>query len=107
MKKNKGKSSPDFKAIATDEMLRDFESTHKSFEVSRKAALITLARSRTQLVDGFQDEPDLLLDLIEDVGTYIDRTKDMLKFLECAQARLLSVGMVITGHDFKDKGARA
>lgn len=88
-------SELDFEAAMTKEDLHEGELNNEGVEQYRRITLALLTRSRIELVEGFKNNPDLLIDTIDIVSSYIDYTKTLLSLAESAHARLCSVGMAI------------
>ena len=84
----------DFDALLTMAQIEEFEANYdETWRPLRRIALIVLARSKTQLVEGFGDGEglDVLLDMMEHIGDYQDHLKSSLEVTEMAFDRLLSV----------------
>ncbi len=106
-KKSTRKDKLDFKAALTMEVVNEFESNRTNVNIRRRATMLILTKSRSELVDGFKDRPDTLVNLIEDfINPYIEHLEGALELARSAQARLFNVGMVLTKSDFNE-GATA
>lgn len=85
----------DFDAMITDEQMQKMEENAVSWGNDRRASLAVLARSKQQLVDGFKDNPDLIMELTEGIIKYRDFTKSVLEAAESAIARLIIVSSAL------------
>lgn len=97
MARSKKKDNLDFEAI-TEDNFQKIESAIKSYDITRRVAITILMRSRAELVEVFKDNPDIFFELWEDIKGYLEKLKDMKEMAETAQARLLSVGLALSGH---------
>lgn len=82
-----------FDRIFTDEQVNEFEAAQTEWGPKRRCALIALARTRQQLVDGFGsgDGPDVLLEMIDHVSDYEKHCKVLAELAAIAVARLMAV----------------
>lgn len=82
-----------FDSVFTDEQVEAFEKAQAEWGPKRRCALITLARTRQQLVDGFGsgEEPDALLEMIGHVSDYEKHCKALAEMAATAVARLMAV----------------
>lgn len=93
-----------FDSVLTDEQVEEFEKAQTEWGPKRRCALITLARTRQQLVDGFGsgDGPDVLLEMIGHVSDYEKHCKALAELAATAVARLMAVAAATI-----EKGATA
>ncbi len=93
-----------FDSVLTDEQVEEFEKAQQEWGPKRRCALITLARTRQQLVDGFGsgDGPDVLLEMIGHVSDYEKHCKALAELAATAVARLMAVAAATI-----EKGATA
>ena len=82
-----------FDSLITDQQVDEFESAQTQWVASRRLMLVTLARTRQQLVDGFGsgDGPDVLLEMIGNVSDYEKHCKALAGMAASAVARLMAV----------------
>ncbi len=82
-----------FDSVLTDEDVEKFEAQQPEWGPKRRVALITLARTRQQLVDGFGsgEGPDVLLEMIGHVSDYEKHCKALAEMAATAVARLMAV----------------
>jgi hypothetical protein len=88
----------DFDAVLTNEEFQEYEATqNETWGVNRRIAMITLARSKAQLVGGFgkAGNTDALLEMIERVQDWSDHLKASIEMAEMASARLMAVASAI------------
>ena len=81
------------------DQISEFEHNIGNVNVRRRATMLTLTKSKDELVKGLMDNPECFVALFEEVSTYVEHMKGGLALAECAQARLISVGMVLTGEE--------
>lgn len=93
-----------FDSVLTDEQVEEFEKAQTEWGPKRRCALITLARTRQQLVDGFGsgEGPDVLLEMIGHVSDYEKHCKALAEMAATAVARLMAVAAATI-----EKGATA
>lgn len=93
-----------FDSVLTDQQVEEFESAQTEWGPKRRCALITLARTRQQLVDGFGsgEGPDVLLEMIGHVSDYEKHCKALAEMAATAVARLMAVAAATI-----EKGATA
>lgn len=93
-----------FDSVLTDQQVEAFDAAQTEWVQSRRCALITLARTRQQLVDGFGsgDGPDVLLEMIGHVSDYEKHCKALAELAATAVARLMAVAAATI-----EKGATA
>ena len=93
-----------FDSVLTDQQVEEFEAAQTEWGPKRRCALITLARTRQQLVDGFGsgDGPDVLLEMIGHVSDYEKHCKALAELAATAVARLMAVAAATI-----EKGATA
>ena len=82
-----------FDSLLTNEQVEKIEAAQAQWGPIRRCALITLARTRQQLVDGFGsgDGPDALLEMIGHVSDYEKHCKELAEMAATAAARLMAV----------------
>ena len=89
----------DFPAVATKADIDESERYYdEMWGIRRRVMLISLSRSRAELLEGFtanDDGPDVLLSMVEEINIYIGHLDDMRKVADTAVARLLCVGHAI------------
>ena len=88
----------DFLAVMTQKEIEEYENTqNESWGVKRRLAFITMARSKTQLVEGFGHDggPDSLLNLIDEISDWSTHMKGHIEMAESACARLMIVASAL------------
>jgi len=99
MAKAKRKDDLNFVAAMTNEDLCEGERNNKCREQERRITLAVLTQSKTEMVDGFKSNFELLEETIKLVQDYEEYLKTLLELAGTAEARLLSVGMALCGCD--------
>lgn len=101
---SKKKDKLDFTAIMTEAEVRQGEDRWNGsgeVAINRRITMHSLSRSRAQLVEGFRDDVAnggvVLLETIERIGDYVSMLELALQFAKTAQARLFTVGDVLSG----------
>lgn len=88
----------DFSAALTDEQVADFGAPDL-FGLERRIMLAALGRSGPQLLEGFRDSPEVLVDVLEHVADLQKHLAALTELATSAEARLLIVGQLIEGAD--------
>ena len=93
-----------FDSVLTDKQVQELEASQTKWGPTRRCALITLARTRQQLVDGFGsgEGQDALLEIIGHVSDYEKHCKALAEMAATAVARLMAVAAATI-----EKGATA
>mgnify|MGYP001603806160 CR=1 FL=1 len=100
-KRTRAPKIPNFKPLLTKEQVFEAEAKHnETWGVNRRLTMITLSRTRDELIEGFAsiatNNGDAFIELIEQITDYQEYLKTSIKFTECAIARLLAVGQYIS-----------
>jgi len=88
---------PVFEAVFTQEQMNEYEQKAQGFGVARRITTAVLTRSSKEMIEGFKDSPDVLLESIEAIHVYMKHLEAAREMAECARARLLSVGKSTIG----------
>lgn len=82
-----------FGRVLTEEQVDQADAAHVSWEEKRRVALFTLARTKEQLVNGFDsgDGPDLLLEMLEHLSEYKKYCEALAEMAAAAAFRLAVV----------------
>jgi len=82
-----------FDSLLSDEDVEKFEAQQPEWGVQRRVTLITLARTRQQLIDGFGDGDgqDMLFEMIDHIKDYEKHCKDLVEMASIAAARMIAV----------------
>jgi hypothetical protein len=93
----------DFTALVTEAQIEESEREYNSiWGMRRRVMLISLARSRDQLLEGFGsgDGPDTLLNMVEEINLYKDHLREGAEIADTAVSRLLCVvhAIIEMGH---------
>lgn len=93
-----------FDSVLTDQQVEEFEAAQTKRGVQRRVTLITLTRTKKQLVDGFCSDADhdVLLETIGHVSDYEKHCKALAELAATAVARLMAVAAATI-----EKGATA
>jgi hypothetical protein len=91
------RQSVDFDPVFTHQQVRDAEAVYEeNWGESRRIMMTVLARSSAQLLEGFGESPDVMLDVVDRINGFRDHMKASLEMADLAVTRLLAVaGAVI------------
>lgn len=87
----------DFGPALTEDEVTAIEAAAESFGVNRRIAIITLARSKAQLVAGFVADPDVGEGLLDSVIELQRHAKKLTEIAETALARLTIAALAVGG----------
>lgn len=83
----------EFQAVLTPDQVQDYEATqHETWGPRRRMTLISLTRSKAELLAGFaqgENGADVLMDMIDEVHTWRDHLIATADLAETASARLI------------------
>lgn len=83
----------EFQAVLTPGQVQDYEATqHETWGPRRRMTLISLTRSKAELLAGFaqgENGADVLMDMIDEVHTWRDHLIATADLAETASARLI------------------
>ena len=89
-----------FEPLLSEEELYKAEDIHnEQWAVKRRLMAATLTKSSTQLLDGFSDDMDTLISMIESNNEYREYLQASLEFVECANTRLAFVADQLLSKD--------
>jgi len=86
-----GGKKVDFDRAFTVEQAHDLGSIHEKTHTTNKVMLMSLTRSRAELVDGFDKDPDTLIEVIDAITNYREHVQGIQEITETALARLFVV----------------
>ena len=84
-----------FDAALTQERVSEMEKVAQEWGVERRMMLITLARSRDQLLESFRNDPDSIMDIHDRLHSYEKHLSAALDMVKAAQRRALAVAATI------------
>lgn len=86
----------EFDAVVTQEQIQGYErSQDEMWGTKRRVAMIALSRSKKQLIKGFGDGVETLIEMIDHINEWRDHMKGQIEMAEQATARLLIVSSAI------------
>lgn len=85
----------EFSAEIADKQVVEMDKQAEEWGVERRIMLITLSRSRDQLLQGFRNDPDSIMDIHDRLHSYEKHLSAALDMVKAAQLRALAVAAAI------------